>query len=206
MAAATVVAALTACNPLVPTPSLRHLHTKPSTHPVTKSLNTPKPTSRPRAANPTTSASPTPTPTPTTSHTATPTPTPTATPTTGSASDVYEARILVLVNAERAQRSLRPLVANTCADGYAERWAPVLVHNGALSHQSLQPILTACHASSAGENVAYGNVTADQMMTMWMNSEGHRENILNPSYTAIGIAAVADPDGRWYGVQDFIGS
>ena len=43
------------------------------------------------------------------------------------------------------------------------------------------------------------------MMTMWMNSPGHKANILNPSYTGIGIAAVTDSTGRWYGVQDFVG-
>jgi uncharacterized protein YkwD len=110
------------------------------------------------------------------------------------------------VNAERAKQNLKPLSASSCADGFAESWAPVIQRNGALSHQSLSPILTNCHASNAGENVAYGNVTADQMMNMWMNSAGHRANLLNPNYTGIGIAAVTDSSGRWYGVQDFVRS
>jgi uncharacterized protein YkwD len=122
-----------------------------------------------------------------------------------SASDAYEARILVLVNAERAKAGLSKVTANSCADGFAESWAPKIQHDGALSHQSLQPILSSCHASTVGENVAYGNVTADEMMTMWMNSTGHRANILNPHFTGIGIAAVTDSSGRWYGVQDFVG-
>ena len=81
-----------------------------------------------------------------------------------------------------------------------------MASTGNFSHQSLSPIMSACSARGAGENIAYGNVSADQMMTMWMNSSGHRANILNASYTAIGIAAVTDSSGRWYGVQDFIGS
>ncbi len=166
-----VVAALSACNPLVaPTVSARS-HTQP--HPLTAPSTKPKPA-------PTTAPS-------------------------RSATDAYEARILVLVNQERTSRGLPALTASSCADGFAESWAPVIQRNGALSHQSLSPILTNCHAHTAGENVAYGNVTADQMMTMWMNSSGHRANILSPSFTAIGIAAVTDSGGRWYGVQDFIG-
>jgi uncharacterized protein YkwD len=64
--------------------------------------------------------------------------------------------------------------------------------------------MSACSARRAGENIAYGNVSADAMMTMWMNSPGHRANILNGAYTHIGIGAVQSASGRWYGVQDFI--
>ncbi|GGD83887.1 hypothetical protein GCM10010911_47630 [Paenibacillus nasutitermitis] len=42
--------------------------------------------------------------------------------------------------------------------------------------------------SSAGENIANGQTSAEQVMNDWMNSEGHRANILNGSYTKIGIA------------------
>ena len=183
LAIAAVVAALSACNPLTQPVGSSRAPTKPVLRPISR------PTTRPH-------------PTPTAAPTVTPTPTPAP---SGSVSDAYEARILVLVNAERTSRGLSPLTASSCADGYAESWAPVIQRNGALSHQSLGPILTTCHASTAGENVAYGNVTADEMMTMWMNSAGHRANILNPGFTAIGIAAVTDSSGRWYGVQDFIG-
>lgn len=182
MAAAAIVAALSACSPFVPSPLSSQQHVKPTTHrATTPATHTPAPSptaSAPPSVKPTTSA---------------------------SASDAYEARILVLVNAERAKAGLSKVTANSCADGFAESWAPKIQHDGALSHQSLQPILSSCHASTVGENVAYGNVTADEMMTMWMNSTGHRANILNPHFTGIGIAAVTDSSGRWYGVQDFVG-
>lgn len=64
--------------------------------------------------------------------------------------------------------------------------------------------MKACAARGASENIACGNVTADQMVTMWMNSPGHRANILNGSFTHIGIGAAKTSAGRWYGVQDFI--
>jgi uncharacterized protein YkwD len=178
-AGAVVVAALSACSPL----AVVHLtgqHARPA-HPVVQppAAAQPTPSSSPSASNPSAS--------------------------NPYASNPYEARILVLVNAQRSAANLAPLTASTCADGFAEAWAPKIQRDGALSHQSLSPILSTCQASTAGENVAYGNVTADEMMTMWMNSAGHRANILSPQYTAIGIAAVTDSSGRWYGVQDFIG-
>lgn len=121
-----------------------------------------------------------------------------------SAQAAYEGRILVLVNAERTKRGLRPLAMNTCADGYANRWASRLAATGPLVHQSLTPILSACGARRVGENIAYGNISADQMMVNWMNSPGHRANILNANFTHIGIGAVKTSSGRWYGVQDFL--
>ncbi len=214
VAGAALVTALGACGPL----GWAAGHGGPSkpaakpTAPVTTTTppraHHPRPTSGPTAsptAAPSTTAPPTTAPPTTAPPTTAPPTTAPSTTAPASTTDAYEARILVLVNQQRASAGLSPLVASTCADGFAESWAPVLQANGALSHQSLSPILTSCHSRTAGENVAYGNVTADQMMTMWMNSAGHRANILSPNYTAIGIAAVTDSSGRWYGVQDFTG-
>jgi uncharacterized protein YkwD len=57
--------------------------------------------------------------------------------------------------------------------------------------------------SSAGENVAYGFGDAAAVMSGWMNSEGHRQNILNPNYKEIGIGYAQGADGRPYWTQDF---
>ena len=208
-AGAALVTALSACGPLGwaaghggPAKPRVKPTTPVSTAPVSTAPAAPAPTSAPAPA-----ATTPPTTAPTNTAPPATAPATTAPPTTApvSATDAYEARILVLVNQERAGAGLSPLTASSCADGFAESWAPVLQANRALSHQSLGPILTACHSRTAGENVAYGNVTADQMMAMWMNSPGHRANILSPRFTAIGIAAVTDATGRWYGVQDFTG-
>jgi uncharacterized protein YkwD len=126
-----------------------------------------------------------------------------STPTTSQAA-AYESRVLVLVNAERAKKGLRPLSLLGCADSYANSWAATMARTGKFAHQSLSPIVKSCSARAAGENIAYGNVSADQMMTMWMKSPGHRANILNGSFTHIGIGAVKTSSGRWYGVQDFV--
>ena len=126
-----------------------------------------------------------------------------AAPVGSTASTAYVNRIVVLVNARRAAAGLRPLAVSPCATRFAAPWTTHMAATGALVHQSLAPILR-CPAQSAGENIAYGNVTADQMMSMWMNSPGHRANILNPRFTRIGVGAVRTTSGRWWATQDFV--
>src|SRR4051812_8952978 len=115
----------------------------------------------------------------------------------------YVSRIVVLVNAQRAAHGLRPLIVSPCATHFAAPWSTHMAATSTLVHQSLAPMLR-CPARTAGENIAYGNVTADQMMTMWMNSPGHRANILNPAFTRIGVGAVRTTSGRWWATQDFV--
>jgi uncharacterized protein YkwD len=131
-------------------------------------------------------------------------PKPVASPAPTTAAAAYQSRILTLLNAERAKAGLRPLTLVACADSYADSWAATMARTGAFQHQSLTPIMNACRATRAGENIAWGSVSADQMMTMWMNSPGHRANILTPGFNAVGIGAVQTASGRWYGVQDFV--
>ena len=116
----------------------------------------------------------------------------------------YSDRVLALTNVERASRGLRPLAFSSCADGYADSWAINLSRVGSLSHQALAPILSSCGASRVGENVAYGNVTPEQLVAMWMGSAGHRANILNAAFTGLGVGTVSTAAGRVYGVQVFL--
>ena len=116
----------------------------------------------------------------------------------------YSDRVLALTNAERTGRGLRPLAHSSCADGYADTWAVSLSLLGSLAHQALAPILSTCRASRVGENVAYGNVTPEQLVAMWMASDGHRANILNAAFTHLGVGAASTATGRVYGVQVFV--
>ena len=56
-----------------------------------------------------------------------------------------------------------------------------------------------------GENLAGGQLTPEQAMEGWMNSPPHRENIMNPDYTLLGVAYVYRPDSKYkhYWVQHF---
>jgi uncharacterized protein YkwD len=117
----------------------------------------------------------------------------------------YEGRIVELVNVERAKAGLRPLTVSPCADRYAHEWSASMAASGQLVHRSdLGAVMTACGARAIGENIAYGTVTADEMMAMWMGSTGHRANILNASYTHIGVGIARTSTGRVYGTQNFL--
>ncbi len=55
-----------------------------------------------------------------------------------------------------------------------------------------------------GENIAMGQTSSAEVMNSWMNSSGHRANILNPGYTRIGVAAFSTPDGTIFWCQQFL--
>ena len=58
---------------------------------------------------------------------------------------------------------------------------------------------------AAGENIAMGQTSPEQVMNGWMNSEGHRKNILSPNFTQIGVGIAKNAEGRLYWTQQFIG-
>lgn len=111
-----------------------------------------------------------------------------------------------LVNAERARAGLPALRVDACLTAKAaEPWARHLADTQSMTHQNLSAVLATCPGGSVGENVAVGQPTASAVVQAWMNSSGHRANILNPSYTRIGVADVVGADGRHYWVQVFEG-
>ncbi|MGN6243003.1 MAG: CAP domain-containing protein [Motilibacteraceae bacterium] len=174
--------------------------------PATRSVARPTATTSRRVATaapaPTRTQRATPAPRPTSTPTSTPTPRQTTSPT--SARDAFVARVLQLVNAQRTSHGLRPFTLSSCAGRYAQPWADHLAAAGALSHQSLTTVMTSCGAHTAGENVGYTTLGADDLVARWMASAPHRANILNPAFTSIGLGATR-ASGRWYGVQDFLG-
>jgi uncharacterized protein YkwD len=113
-------------------------------------------------------------------------------------------QIAALVNNERAAAGLAPLKASGCAQTFAVTWSTHMAATADFSHQSLTPIMTGCGARGAGENIAYGATSAAQFMDLWMNSAGHKANILRASFTHLGVGVVRASDGRWYATQDFL--
>lgn len=132
----------------------------------------------------------------------------TATPVTSAPlNDALESRLLALVNYHRSRAHLKPLKAAACPDAYAERHARYITSTRRLVHQPLYPILNACGALSAGENVAMvgaGRAAADRLMTSWIASPPHRVNILDPQFTHIGLGQQSSPSGRVFAVQVFL--
>ncbi|MCL6613629.1 MAG: hypothetical protein K6U03_03235 [Firmicutes bacterium] len=122
-----------------------------------------------------------------------------------------EQYLLEQVNAERAKAGLAPLQLDYRLVQTARAKSRDMVQNGYFGHQSPtlgspfdQMRAAGISYRTAGENIA-GNPSAAGAMRAWMNSPGHRANILNPSFTRIGIGVV---DGGPYGkilTQHFIG-
>jgi uncharacterized protein YkwD len=190
------------------------LASTPSTEPVPTSTTpaTPAPASSTTTPSPGRPAASTRTPAPTTttpSSRSTPRPTPSTTttsPTSTTATATYEGQILALVNAERTAAGLPALTAQACPDEFAEPWSPHMAAEGQLSHQSLSPVLSRCGTRAAAENVGMNSSSSPaSMVAAFMNSPGHRANILGASYTGIGIGAYRDSRGVWWVTQDFVG-
>lgn len=59
------------------------------------------------------------------------------------------------------------------------------------------------HSGKVAENVAVGAATAEDAVVVWLNSPGHRANILNRGYRRIGVAGFVGPNGKAYWVQQF---
>lgn len=123
----------------------------------------------------------------------------------------YEQQVVDLANKERAAAGLSALKVNTKLAGMAEKKAEDLRDNHYFDHNS--PVYGSpfdmmrqfgISYQSAGENIAKGQRTPEEVMNGWMNSPGHRANILNSSYTEIGVGYVTDGNGTGYWVQEFI--
>lgn len=128
-----------------------------------------------------------------------------------SAYGSYEQQVVDLVNKERAAVGLPALKVNTKLAAVAEKKAEDLRDKNYFDHQS--PTYGSpfdmmkqfgISYTSAGENIAKGQKTPADVMNGWMNSPGHKANILNSSYTEIGVGYVTDSNGTTYWVQHFI--
>jgi uncharacterized protein YkwD len=161
--------------------------------------------SGPLVASPDASASPIPTP----SLTATPTPTPSATPKpkpkpSATSEPPAEAappppppatctdNMLTCVNIARKAEGKAPLSANSALNATAQECAERMASSGEMTHTSGPT----AGFSTWGENIAVGYGSVSSVFNAWMNSNGHRINILNSAYSQMGIGYVAK--GNWW--------
>ncbi|WP_167880618.1 CAP domain-containing protein [Nocardioides guangzhouensis] len=120
----------------------------------------------------------------------------------GPAAD-YANAAFKATNERRVAHDRVRLSRGDCLQRYARRQAIRMAEQRRMFHQDLGPILRNCHMSMVGENVAYGYPTGRATVRAWMNSPGHRANILEPRYRRMGLAARKGSDGRWYVSQVF---
>ena len=121
----------------------------------------------------------------------------------------FEQEVIRLVNEQRGQKGLAPLTANWELSRVARYKSQDMADNRYFSHTSptygtpFQMIKAfGLTYRTAGENIAYGQRTPQAVVTAWMNSSGHRANILNASYTQIGVGYVSEGH---YWTQLFLG-
>lgn len=122
-----------------------------------------------------------------------------------------ENEVIRLVNAERAKNGLPALKANWELSRVARYKSQDMIDKNYFAHQS--PTYGSpfdmmesfgIRFSAAGENIAKGQRTPAEVMNAWMNSPGHKSNILSRSYTEIGVGLARNKNGVCYWTQMFI--
>lgn len=120
--------------------------------------------------------------------------------------------VLEIVNKERASNGLKPLTLNKELSKVATVKSQDMVDKGYFDHTSPTygspfDMMKAFGISykTAGENIAKGQKTPTEVMNDWMNSSGHRANILNSKFTELGVGIAKDSNGKLYWTQMFIG-
>lgn len=135
----------------------------------------------------------------------------------------FEREIIRLVNQERTSRGLDPLAVNLQLNvaaymhtldmtAISNRYGPDTAHQHTLYGTTRPQVSDRLDAAGYdnftfsfgyGENIAYGFTTPASVMTAWMNSPGHRANILSASYREIGVSVLQDATGRLFFTQVF---
>lgn len=122
-----------------------------------------------------------------------------------------EQEVIRLVNIERANHGLKPLAHNWELSRVARFKSSDMRDRGYFSHQSPTygspfDMIRSFGVSftAAGENIAAGQRTAQAVVQAWMNSQGHRANILNASYSEIGVGYSSGGSMGHYWTQMFI--
>lgn len=119
-----------------------------------------------------------------------------------------EAEVIRLVNVERQKAGLKPLTQNWELSRVARIKSQDMMNNKYFNHNSPTygtPFNMMKNFGitykSAGENIAKGQTTPAAVMKAWMNSSGHRANILSKNFTQIGVGY--EPNGNYW-TQQFI--
>ncbi|WP_078408407.1 CAP domain-containing protein [Priestia abyssalis] len=128
-----------------------------------------------------------------------------------SSASAFEKKVVELVNQERQKQGLQALQLDTKLSDVAREKSKDMMNKNYFSHTS--PTYGSpfdmmkqfgIEYRTAGENIAKGQQTPEEVMNGWMNSDGHRKNILSPNFTHIGVGYV-EGGGSTYWTQMFIG-
>lgn len=118
------------------------------------------------------------------------------------------AQVLALVNEERANAGCSPVTASSSLAQLAAVFSKDMAARGFFDHTDPDGNTPWDRAAAlgitdlGGENIARGQSTAEAVMEAWMNSPGHRANILNCDFTTLGVGVHLGEGGPWW-TQDF---
>lgn len=125
--------------------------------------------------------------------------------------ELYATRVLEMVNEERAVAGLPALSANVVLADLAASYACEMIEGDYFDHVSAitgstvgsRALQAGYYFQKVGENLAGGQTSAEQVMSEWMASPGHQENILDSDFVEVGIAIRTGGHYGWYWVQEF---
>lgn len=131
-------------------------------------------------------------------------------PSAASAAGGPAGEVFTLTNAQRTQAGLPALASDPALDAAAAEWARQLASSCTFDHSTSawrNSRVAAFGWVATGENIAAGQPDAASVVNSWMNSSGHRANILDKRYTGLGVGYATGTCFRTYWVQIFgIGS
>lgn len=123
----------------------------------------------------------------------------------------FEKEVVRLTNIERSKNGLKPLNENWELSRVARFKSQDMIDRRYFDHTSPtygSPFTMMknfeIRYTAAGENIAYGQRTPEEVVNGWMNSPGHRANILNANFTQIGVGFAKTSSGTPYWTQMFI--
>jgi uncharacterized protein YkwD len=122
-----------------------------------------------------------------------------------------ETQVVAQTNAARAKAGCKALTVSPAltkaARGHSSDQAKYgyFSHTGRNGSTFTQRVKAAGYAPAVGENIAWGYADTKGVMTGWMNSPGHRKNILNCKAAKIGVGVARDAKGTVYWTQEFGG-
>ncbi|MFJ9682983.1 CAP domain-containing protein [Streptomyces sp. NPDC101194] len=128
--------------------------------------------------------------------------------TASATADSAQAAVLALVNQERAKVGCSPVTTSSALTSLAQNFSDDMAARGFFDHTDPDGRTPWDRASKAGvqglggENIARGQADAQAVMDSWMNSDGHRANILNCDYKTLGVGVHHGAGGPWW-TQDF---
>lgn len=122
---------------------------------------------------------------------------------------VLAAEVISLINDIRKENSLSPLSANAAVQNAAQirsKEQTKLFSHTRPNGNSCFSVLSdeGISYKGSGENIAYGQKSAEDVVNAWMASEAHRANILSKNFTDIGVGCYISPSGTIYWTQLFI--